>query len=72
MVGEKGGIILEQDNLIEFCEKLVDHITVIEGFLQLDSEKKVIKLEIHELKSTVLGFIDELVCNKLLWNLDKN
>ncbi|MDR3543386.1 MAG: hypothetical protein P4L69_20855 [Desulfosporosinus sp.] len=55
-------ITLERDELIEFSEKLVDHITVIEGFLQLDSEKRVIELEIQELKSTVLAFIDEQVC----------
>lgn len=61
-IQDEGGITLERVSLLESFEELVDHITFIEEHLQLDRKKEWITFEIKELKTTVLGLIDKLVC----------
>jgi len=50
----------DKRELLEFVDKIVDHITVIEGFMQLNTERNTIENEIKELKSTILTFIEQL------------
>ena len=59
-VGKGGVTILDKKDLLEFAEKIIDHITVIEGFLQLNKEKSLMEREIKELKATILNFVDQL------------
>lgn len=59
-VGKGGVTNLDKKDLLEFAEKIIDHITVIEGFLQLNKEKSLMEREIKELKATILNFVDQL------------